>query len=871
MTGFKLFSYILASALFISAFSRCTPTKMVKQDDHLEYELDTIIVDANDSTTWQSDLSEEDVTLYPYSPSATRQFDLKHTKLILSFDWSKQQVKGIAELTAAPLFYEQNKLKLDAINFIIHEVYATRTNHPLTYNYDGRTLEINLQRFLKKGEDITITINYTARPNEGQSGGSAAISSDKGLFFIDPLNEDPDKPEQIWSQGETENNSKWFPTFDKPNERCTQEMYLTVDQKYTTLSNGSLISTVVNSDGSRTDYWKQDKPHAPYLFMIAIGEFAKVTDMWNGIPVEYYVEKKYEPYAREIFNHTPEMLTFFSEKLDYPYPWSKFAQIITRDYVSGAMENTTAVIFSEAIQKTSRELIDDDNDNIVAHEMFHHWFGDLVTCESWANLTLNEGFANYAEYLWTEHKYGVEKADHHRMNEADGYIQNTFTTGTHPLIHYHYADKELMFDAHSYNKGGLVLHYLRSYLGDEAFFAGLHKYLKDNEFTSVEVDNLRLAFEEICGEDLNWFFDQWYLSKGHVNLEVKYDYNAKSNEAIIYTQSLEGKPFKTFYDAVIVDAIGNATYHRVWTTKDVDTIIIKDVKSEPLCIALDGKGVVPGIITESKSQKAWFNQFKYLNTLELRIKAFTNLEDETELKNSALNLALDEKYYLYKAYALNTLTDDKIIEKYALVEDMAKNGPHSELRSTALSRLFAAKSDQTVQIAKFQITNDKSYPVINNALVILAQTDSIAALEYADKLSTENSERLLGGIASVYAKSGNKKYLPWMKEKLRSANVYLSYELFSQYAMYLLYSPEIDLLSNLDVLKEIAGSSNQNAYKKYFATATIYAIKMQLEAMADETPESNTYSLMADELTRIIQEIKINEKNPVLKERYLEF
>ncbi|MFM8489947.1 MAG: M1 family metallopeptidase, partial [Bacteroidota bacterium] len=158
------------------------------------------------------------------------------------------------------------------------------------------------------------------------------------------------------------------------------------------------------------------------------------------------------------------------------------------------MENTTAVIFGEFMQKSSRELRFDSetNEKVVAHEMFHHWFGDLVTTENWANLTLNEGFANYSEYLWFEHKHGREAADNHLMNEQQGYIESAYGGG-HPLIHYGYGNREEMFDAHSYNKGGCVLHMLRLQLGDEAFFESLNRYLRDNEYTAVEVDELRMA------------------------------------------------------------------------------------------------------------------------------------------------------------------------------------------------------------------------------------------------------------------------------------------------------------------------------------------------------------------------------------------
>ena len=275
-------------------------------------------------------------------------------------------------------------MELDAKNFDFKSIKLFNGT-ALEYSYEGekQQVHITLDREYQRGEEVELVIDYTAIP--AQSGGSAAITSDKGLFFINPRGEEGDKPTQIWTQGETENNSRWFPTIDKPNERCTQEVYVTVDDRFTTLSNGTLVSKNKNSDGTRTDYWKQELPHAPYLFMLAIGEFDVVEDeKWNGIPVNYYLESKWSPYAKDIFPYTREMLTFFSELTGVDYPWQKYSQVAVRDYVSGAMENTTAVIFGEFMHGTDRDLIDvDRNEKIVAHEMFHHWFGDYVTCESW--------------------------------------------------------------------------------------------------------------------------------------------------------------------------------------------------------------------------------------------------------------------------------------------------------------------------------------------------------------------------------------------------------------------------------------------------------------------------------------------------------
>jgi aminopeptidase N len=452
--------------------------------DTEERTLDTLVVmpEGDEDQYALDDATDEIPTVLPrYNPSQKRVNDLLHTKLDLKFDWQKEQVIGKATLRFKPYFYPTRTLTLDAKYLNFQKITFEGKNEPLKYAYeDSLQVVIDLGRMYNSNEEYAIYIEYTATPTA--TGGSAAITSNQGLFFIDPRNEDPEKPSQIWTQGETNWNSRWFPTIDYPNERTTQEMYLTVEDKYVTLSNGLLTSSKKNADGTRTDYWKMDQPHAPYLFMLAVGEFAVVTDKWRDIPLTYYVEPKYKDHAKAIFGNTPEMLEFFSTKLNFKYPWKKLGQIVVRDYVSGAMENTTGIIYGEFIQKTTRELIDNNNDGIVAHEIFHHWFGDYITTESWSNLTMNEGFANYSEYLWAEYKYGKDQADYDLLNTSNGYISAAQGGDRHDLIYFGYEDNEQMFDAHSYNKGGAVLHMLRRYVGEDAFWKALNLYLTQNAY-----------------------------------------------------------------------------------------------------------------------------------------------------------------------------------------------------------------------------------------------------------------------------------------------------------------------------------------------------------------------------------------------------
>ena len=338
---------------------------------------------------------------------------------------------------------------------------------------------------------------------------------------------------------------------------------------------------------------------------------------------------------------------------------------MVRDYVSGAMENTTAVIFGEFMQATGRELIDNlNNENVVAHEMFHHWFGDYVTCESWANITLNEGFANYSEYLWLEHKYGRDQADLHRMQELRGYLQSSKQQGIHPLVHFGYDDKEDMFDAHSYNKGGLVLHMLRKYVGDDAFFASLQKYLKDNALSDVEGQELRLAFEEVTGEDLNWFFNQWFYDEGQPDLSVDYDYDSENKQVVVNVKQTQdpGKMPAIFVLPTTIDiyANGEVTRHDIRIDQRQQTFTIPS-DTDPELIVFDGEGALLATsVDEQKSVDEYIAPFELASNFKYRIQALQELVNSGASKaKPILRTAIDDDLWYIRMVAANTVSPEQ--------------------------------------------------------------------------------------------------------------------------------------------------------------------------------------------------------------------
>ncbi|GAB4251319.1 MAG: hypothetical protein Kow0027_15190 [Saprospiraceae bacterium] len=869
----KLFFFAVAILLLGSCAPKEYSAIILPEPEHRN--LDTLVVTApKPDPDTIPEIAEEDYTLPVYNPSARRENDLLHTKLELSFDWEKEEVLGKATLTLKPYFYATDKVVLDAKGFEFHEVKLVDNGKDLKYDYDGSQITIHLDRSYDRNEKYKLFIDYTARPSE--TGGSAAITSDKGLFFINPRGEDPGKPRQIWTQGETENNSRWFPTIDKPNERCTQEMYLTVDDNFVTLSNGRLISSKKNPDGTRTDYWHMDLPHAPYLFMVAIGEYAVVHDEWKGKPVDYYVEPEYEPYARRIFPYTPEMLTFFSDILNYPYPWQKYSQVVVRDYVSGAMENTTAVIFGEFMQGTDRELVDNlQNEKVVAHEMFHHWFGDLVTCESWANLTLNEGFANYSEYLWLEHKYGKDEADFHRIQELQGYLQSA-EQGIHPLMHFAYDDKEDMFDAHSYNKGGLVLHMLRNYVGDEAFFASLNKYLVDNEFSDVEGHELRLAFEDVTGEDLNWFFNQWFYSEGHPELKVDYDYDDETGEVIVQvaqTQNAEEMP-PIFILPVDVDVYvnGEVQRHRILINQRKQEFRLP-APADPELIVFDGDGMLLAKIDEAKSEEEYISQLKLAPNILHRLKAMQELRESDSPEVQALfKQTLNDDFWLLRLFATNLVELDDETEPQLL--KMATDDPHSAVRETVLGKLAESGDSTYVDVIKSAINNDPALSVVSAALKALLELDKEEALSVAEKLESEKSESIILALAGLYADAGRTDKLPFFEENLNKVGGFSQFGFIEDYTNLAAQASPDQMIEVATQLKDIAMNDGKLFWMRYVATKSINdlhaALAEQKEAAATEE-EKMKIATADEQLISIIEVVKAWEKDERVQRMYAGF
>jgi aminopeptidase N len=441
-----------------------------------------------------------------YAPD--RPADVKHVKLDITLDFEQETISGTASTTFFALYDDLKSVTFDAVE--LHVEGVTLDGKALEFSNDGKKLVVTLDRTYHYGETFTVDVTYSAKPRIG-------------LHFMKPAPEDPTRPVQAWTFGQPQYHSHWFPCHDSPNDRATTEIIATVPAQFLTVSNGNLLS-VTDNGSTKTHHWRHDVPHAAYLVSLVVGDFAVIEDSYNGHPVTYYVRPDRKNDALFYFSKTPQMMRFFSEYTGVEYPYDKYAQTVVEIY-TGAMEHTTATTHSFMLLLDERAALDVDLVPVVAHELAHQWFGDLITCRDWPNGWLNEGFATYFEELWEEHDQGSDYFKYTMLNSKNRYIgeDNHYRR---PIVYrvYHNDGFEL-FDGHMYSKGGWVLHMLRHHLGEAAFRRAIKAYIERYRTREVITADLERTLEEVTGHSLAQFFQQWVYQGGYPAFEVNYSWD----------------------------------------------------------------------------------------------------------------------------------------------------------------------------------------------------------------------------------------------------------------------------------------------------------------------------------------------------------
>lgn len=675
-------------------------------------------------------------------------YDQRNIKLDLRFDWEQEQAIGSATITLAPTVKDLRRVDFDAA-FMTISGAALAGGAPLKFEYDGpkENLSILLDRAYQPNEELTVVISY--HTNKPPAARSAALGGG-GLNFIKPRPDDPTRPRQVWTQGESEANHLWFPSFDHPNDFVTTEIVATVEKPLIVISNGALVSTKENPDGTRTFDWKIDQPHATYLTSIIVGEFATVTGAYAGVPITTYVYPNEIEEGKVTAARLPEMVKFFSEKTGVKYPYAKYAQTTVRDF-GGGMENISATTQTDNMIHDARTELDSNSDGLQAHELAHQWFGDYLTCRSWSDIWLNESFATYFQAMWDEYKFGHDEFLYSDVKSNQEQYYAAWARGQRrPIVTKNYTNPDAVFDTYAYPRGGAVLHMLRTFLGEDNWWRSINHYLTKYANQPVETAQFRIAIEETTGQPMDWFFDEWVYKMGHPVFRVTQDYDA-ANKLLTLKVRQEQRPdpesqhpqvtlFQTPVDVEIMTA-GNRRVDRVQIEAKEEQVLKFVVESEPLLVNFDNEGTLIKELLFVKTTGQLIYQLENDRDPLGRIWASSQLsarmrEDKTSATDrdailKALSQAVTKDQFwgarVEMLVALNGVKE----AKDALLA--ATKDTDARVRARAVGALAATK-DPSLADTYAQLLNDRSYAVIRASASALGQTRSAAGYDALIKL-----------------------------------------------------------------------------------------------------------------------------------------
>ena len=709
---------------------------------------------------------QEKRKLPPVNWIRSRTIDVKHVDIDLRFDWDKEQAYGTTIVTLAP-FADTDKVSLDAAEMTINSVNLA-SGAVLKYQYDGKrandNLEITLDRVYRAGEDVAVKVDYRTNHVNAASDANLIASFGSGLRFIKPTAEEPNRPRQIWSQGESEFNRYWFPGYDTPNDFRTSELKATVGKDFYVVSNGKLAGIKDNADGTRTFDWKMDQPYANYLTSIVVTETTPVEQDFDGIPVYGYGYKGEEKEVAATTKNLPATMRFFSEITGVKYPYPKYAQAFVADF-PGGMENITATTQQEQMIHDERELLDTDSESLQSHELAHQWFGDYVTCRDWGQIWLNESFATYMQTMWTEKFKGHDEFLYTDIRGNQNNVLDTWNRGIRrPIVTKYFAEKDALFDTYAYPGGGSVLHMLRKHLGDRLFSASLKHYLAANAHQPVSTEDLRIAIEETSGQSMDWFFDEWLYRMGHPIFDVTQSWDDAKKELTLNVKQtqkvdLNNEYPQTAYFQTYVDVEIDDRIERVWLQpQEMNTFTFRSA-AKPKFVNFDFEGTLLKEMTFAKSTDELLYQMANDRDVigrrwamgELEAKA-ANAGDKQRIVAALITSAEKDPFWRIRRAALSVIASvyspdppqgqprpaaklDANVE--AAVIRLTKDA-QSVIRGDAIELLGETQDKKYTDLA-LPMLNDQSYEVIDQASLALARIKDPRALDPLIKLTSTPS------------------------------------------------------------------------------------------------------------------------------------
>ena len=673
------------------------------------------------------DAQKVDVYKRPLKYERSRDYDAKHYRIALTFDLDNKYFEGENRITLTPLKDGFKECVLDAEELIANAVIDSQ-NQRLRFKQTDKYLIVYFPKAYSYGEILTFTVKYHAKDPK------------YGLFFDD---ERPTNPKMVSTVSWPEYAHHWFPCYDFPHDKVTNELIVTVKDNYKVLSNGRLVNVKEDrKKGTKTYHWSQELPHSTYLFMLAIGPFEVIQDFLGDLPVNYWVYKKDAEDAKWIFKKTPYMIDFFNKLFEYEYPWAKYDQV-TSPRMGGGAENTSATVLGERAIYDKRAEQDFSFERVIAHEIAHQWWGDLITLRTWAHTWLNESFGTYSDYLYTRYDKGEDEGAFALFGKKNQYLREAHTRYMRPIVFDRYDRAQDNFDSHTYPKGAAVLHMLRFIMGDKPFFRTLKHFLHKHEFQAVDTHDFMIAIKDVTGQNLDWFFEQFIFKPGHPVFDISYAWDEERKILklrVIQTQDTS-REIPIYKIPVIIGIVTpeEKTSEKVWI-KQKEQVFEFPVKEKPLMVRFDEGNYLLKEWTFDKSLDELLYQLKNDDVIGRSWAAskLAKFLDNSDALDGLIDRAQNDKFWAVRRSAVETLGKTKQRELVELFKEKC-NDKNSKVRIAALRVLGDNKNSGLVFFFKEQFEKDDSYLAQTEALRSIGKCgdrSQLSFLENAEKMKS---------------------------------------------------------------------------------------------------------------------------------------
>jgi aminopeptidase N len=658
----------------------------------------------------------------------SRSFDALHYLIRIRLDLDRKAFEGATTVTADSLREGLETCVLDAEEFTVTSVLSD-DGRPLEFDQTAKELAVQLPRPYKFGEEFSFTCFYHGRDPK------------IGLRFVA---ETADNPRIVFSDSFPENVHHWFPCYDYPNDKVTNEIVATVGQGLKVAANGRLVSVTEDQGaGTVTYHWSQGLPHSTYLIFLAAAPYVVVRDSYGTLPVNYWVYPQDAAKVGPTYGKTPKMIEFFNGIYGYDYPWQKYDQVSVPS--GGGAESTSATAMTHRIMVDELSEPDFPAIGIVSHELAHQWWGDLVTLRSWAHTWLNESFGTYSDYLYHRFEKGDDEGAVNLLGKLNAYLREAKTRYIRPIVTDRYDDPGDMFDSHTYPKGARVLHMLRSLVGDEAFFKTLSHFLHRYAFDAVDTADFIRSVKTVTGRNLDWFFDQWLFKPGHPVFEVKSEWNAAGKVVrlkVVQVQDLsKGVPVFRVPVSIKLVTPGKADVRKVWIKEREETFEFP-LEAKPLLVRFDEDNVLIKEIAFPKERDELLYQIQHDDVIG-RMEAAAGLLAFKEDPQTAAGLIASVRTDPFWAVRKSSLE--------ALARIKAKNGPavfkkacqdpDSQVRAAALAALGDLKDRTLLDLYKGLFQTDVSYRVQAEALTAIGKAGDPLAVPFLKQAAAVPSYR----------------------------------------------------------------------------------------------------------------------------------